>query len=229
MVQSWRAERSSSERRSVIGLGGKGSGRGSGGARTDKVKRDALANPHVLASKGMMPILPEEQNYQNMTLDEIAAHINSFGEKRTIAKITAFMMVVQNISVGRDIKDTNDLRRRFYTYCALSEACGMRVGNMNAYHAMGITMQQAWAWKTGGAGSNPERRKLIEEVDMVCSGSREMLAAMGQINPVLAIFWQKNFDGLKDIQEHSVYAGDPLGEKRSKEEIAEQYADIIDD
>ena len=204
-------------------------GKGSGGPTSDKAKRNALANPHVLKSKNMMPVLPEEQNYQNMTLDEIAAHINSFGENRTIAKITAFMMVVQNISVGRDIKDTNDLRRRFYTYCALSEACGMRLGNMNAYHAMGITMQQAWQWKTGGSGSNPERRELIAEVDAVCSGSREMLASMGQINPVLAIFWQKNYDGLRDVQEHSVYQGDPLGEKRSAAEIAEQYSDLPDD
>lgn len=207
------------------GLGGKGSG----GPTSDKAKRNALANPKVLKSKGMMPILPEEQNYQNMTLDEIAAHINSFGEGRTIAKITAFMMVVQNISVGANIKDTNDLRRRFYTYCALSEACGMRVGNMNAYHAMGISCQTAYFWKSGANGSTPERRKLIEEVDMVCSGSREMLAAMGQINPVLAIFWQKNYDGLRDVQEHSVYQGDPLGEKRSAAEIAEQYSDLPDD
>ena len=204
-------------------------GKGSGGPTSDKAKRNALANPHVLKSKNMMPVLPEEQNYMDMTLEEIAEHINSFGENRSISKITAFAMVVQNISVGRDLKDTNDLRRRFYTYCALSEACGMRVGNMNAYHAMGITMQQAWAWKTGGAGSNPERRELIAEVDAVCSGSREMLAASGAINPILAIFWQKNYDGMRDVQEHSVYQGDPLGEKRSAAEIAEQYSDLPDD
>ena len=204
-------------------------GKGSGGPTRDKAKANALANPKVLKSMSMMPVLPEEMDYQHMTLDEIAAHINSFGEGRTIAKITAFMMVVQNIGVGRNIKDVNDLRRRFYTYCALSEACGMRLGNMNAYHAMGITMQQAYSWKIGGAGSTPERRELIAEVDSVCSGSREMLAAMGQINPVLAIFWQKNYDGLRDVQEHSVYQGDPLGEKRSAAEIAEQYSDLPDD
>ena len=204
-------------------------GKGSGGPTRDKAKANALANPKVLKSMSMMPVLPEDMDYQHMTLDEIAAHINSFGEGRTIAKITAFMMVVQNIGVGRNIKDVNDLRRRFYTYCALSEACNMRVGNMNAYHAMGISQFAAWQWKTGGPGSTPERRELIDEVDAVCSGSREMLAAMGQINPVLAIFWQKNFDGLRDVQEHSVYQGDPLGEKRSAQEIAEQYSDLPDD
>lgn len=213
-------------------MGGKGSGGQShfGGVMgTGVAKERALADPKVQKSIKMMPVLPEEMDYQNMTLEQIAEHINSFGEKRTISKITAFMMVVQNISVGRNIKDTNDLRRRFYTYLAMSEACNMRVGNMNAYHAMGITIQQAWAWKTGGPGSTPERRELVAEVDAVCSGSREMLAAMGQINPVLAIFWQKNFDGLRDVQEHSVYQGDPLGEKRSAQDIAEQYSDLPDD
>ena len=91
-------------------------GKGSGGPTRDKAKANALANPKVLKSMSMMPVLPEEMDYQHMTLDEIAAHINSFGEGRTIAKITAFMMVVQNIGVGRNIKDVNDLRRRFYTY-----------------------------------------------------------------------------------------------------------------
>lgn len=213
-------------------MGGKGSGGQShfGGVMgTGVAKERALADPKVKKSMAMMPVLPEEMDYQHMTLEDIAEHINSFGEKRTISKITAFMMVVQNISVGRDIKDVNDLRRRFYTYCALSEACNMRIGNMNAYHAMGITASNAFLWKTGGAGSTPERRELIAEVDAVCSGSREMLASMGQINPVLAIFWQKNYDGLRDVQEHSVYQGDPLGEKRSAQEIADQYADLPED
>ena len=33
------------------------------------------------------------------------------------------------------------------------------------------------------------------------SSIREQLAASGKLNPVTAIFWQKNFDGLKDQQE----------------------------
>lgn len=214
------------------GLGGKGSGGRDnfhGVMGTGVAKERALADPKVQKSMKMMPVLPEEMDYQNMTLEEIAEHVNSFGEKRTISKITAFMMVVQNISVGRDIKNVNDLRRRFYTYCALCEACNMRVGNMNAYHAMGISQPMARQWKIGGSGSTEERRQLIEEVDAVCSGSREMLAASGALNPILAIFWQKNFDGLRDVQEHSVYQGDPLGEKRSAAEIAEQYSDLPDD
>lgn len=194
-----------------------------------KGKEKALADLNIQETRKMIPVLPEEQDYRYMTLDQIADHINKYGEGQTIRKITAFQMAVQNIALGSNIKDVNDLRKRFYTYCALAEACNMRIGNMNAYNAMGITFATASEWRRGGSGATAERRQLIREVDAVCSGTREMLAGTQQINPVLAIFWQKNFDGLRDVQDHVVSAGDPLGDRQTPEQIQEKYQDIIEE
>ena len=183
----------------------------------------------VQKAKSIVPVMNGQKLIQEMTYDEVAEYIDNLGEGQTVRKITAFALAVQNISRGVNIKDVNDMRNRFYLYCALSERVGMRLGNMNAYHAMGISFNVASQWRTGGMGSNAERRELIAEVDAICSGTREMLAGMQQINPVLAIFWQKNYDGLKDVQEHVVAAGDPLGDKQTREQIQEKYQDIIEE
>ena len=207
--------------------------KGSGGARPGagrKTKSEFIENnPDVLKAKSIVPVLDGQKLIQEMTFDEVAEYINNLGEGQTVRKITAFALAVQNISRGVNIKDVNDMRNRFYLYCALSERVGMRIGNMNAYHAMGISYVQAIDWRKGGAGSTAERRELIAEVDAICSGTREMLAGMQQINPVLAIFWQKNYDGLKDVQDHVVSTGDPLGDKQSREQIQEKYQDIIEE
>lgn len=192
-------------------------------------KEKALNDPEVTKAKSIVPVLDGQKLIQEMTFDEVAEYINGFGEGQTIRKITAFALAVQNISRGVNTKDVNDMRQRFYLYCALSERVGMRIGNMNAYHAMGISFKVASEWRSGGCGSTAERRELIAEVDAICSGTREMLAGMQQINPVLAIFWQKNYDGLKDVQDHVVSAGDPLGDKQSREQIQEKYQDIIEE
>ena len=69
--------------------------------------------------------------------------------------------------------------------------------------------------------------KVLEEVKMICGGYRESLMSDGQLTPSTGMFWQKNYDGLRDATEHIVVPGDPLGEMRSKREIQEKYADII--
>lgn len=166
---------------------------------------------------------------QTLSLQQMVDRINSIDPSRKASKYANFVLAVKRISEGFNIKNVDDLRRRFYQYIALCEATNMKVGNMNAYSAMGISHRTAYNWLYGLSGSTPERQELIVEVDSVCSGYREQLIADQQINPVTGIFWQKNFDGLRDVQEHSFSTTDPLGDKRSAAEIAEQYKDIIDD
>ena len=175
-------------------------------------------------------LAPGEYNpMQQLTIQQMADKINSIDPNRKASKYANFVLAVKQIAVGVNIKDVEDMRRRFYAYLTLCDACSMKVGNLNAYSSMGILAQHAWSWKNGTNGATPERKALIEEVDSVCAGYREQLIGDGQINPVTGIFWQKNYDGLRDIQSHEVAPMDPLGEKRSAKEIAEQYKDIIDE
>lgn len=190
-------------------------------------KELAMSDPSAKKMRDVIPILPEEREFVRMTLAEIADYINAIPENRIMSKIAAFQIAVQNIAINADDKDMNSMRKCFYAFCALSEATNMKVGNMTAYTAMGINTNTANNWRKGGPGSTPERRQLIEEVCAVCAATREMLGASGAVNPVLTIFWQKNWDGFRDVTEHVAYQGDPLGEKQTPQEIAEKYHDII--
>ena len=166
---------------------------------------------------------------QNLTLQQMADRINALDPTRKASKYANFVLAVKRIAEGVNRKDVEDMRNRFYNYISLCEATNMKIGNMNAYAAIGIDKVRAYYWAHGMQGSTPERKELIAEIDSVCSGYREQLIADQQINPVTGIFWQKNYDGLRDITEHSFNVGDPLGEKRSAQEISEQYKDIIEE
>lgn len=196
---------------------------------TKEQKETALAQPEAKKMRDVIPVLPEEREFTRMTLSEIADYINAIPENRIMSKIAAFQIAVQNIAINADDKDMNSMRKCFYAFCALAEATNMKVGNMTAYTAMGINTTTANNWRKGGPGSTPERRQLIEEVCAVCGATREMLGASGAVNPVLTIFWQKNWDGFRDVTEHVAYQGDPLGEKQTPNEIAEKYKDIIEE
>ena len=64
-------------------------------------------------------------------------------------------------------------------------------------------------------------------VRSTCAAYREAMMATNKIAPATGIFWQKNFDGMKDIQDVIVGGNDPLGEKADPAAIIDKYKDII--
>ena len=72
-------------------------------------------------------------------------------------------------------------------------------------------------------------KDLLYEIQAVCGSYRETITGEGKLNPITSIFWQKNFDGLKDQSQQVVTVQDPLGKAVSSEDIKQKYADIIID
>ena len=56
---------------------------------------------------------------------------------------------------------------------------------------------------------------------------REQLMSDGKINPVTGIFWQKNWDGLKDQQEVVIEPRKQIEAEQSPEDIQRMLADDI--
>ncbi len=69
----------------------------------------------------------------------------------------------------------------------------------------------------------PRHKKSLE----IMSSIREQLAASGKLNPVTAIFWQKNFDGLKDQQEVIVEPRKQIEADQTPEEVQKMLEDDI--
>jgi hypothetical protein len=70
---------------------------------------------------------------------------------------------------------------------------------MGMYNAIGIDRRRVYEM----LAKNPDGpvEVTIKKGMDILSEIRESLMSSGKLNPVTGIFWQKNFDGLKDIQE----------------------------
>ena len=68
---------------------------------------------------------------------------------------------------------------------------------------------------------------LLKKVKRILSTYRESLAMSGKVNPVTAIFWSKNFDGMEDQTLIEVTATQGPAAQLSPEEIAKQIEQDI--
>lgn len=113
---------------------------------------------------------------------------------------------------------------KFTAYLRMCAEKDMKVGNLAAYMAIGIDKTIAWKWENEQLSK--DRRNLIKSIRQVCAVYREQLMQDGKVNPVVGIFWQKNYDGMRDQTETVITAHAPLGEEvtgRDAERLAETY------
>lgn len=93
--------------------------------------------------------------------------------------------------------------------------------------ALGVTRQTLWEWENVRR-VNPERANMIKKAKEIMAGIDAKLAAEGKIPQVVYIFRAKNFYGMKDQQDVVVTPNvDPLGDRRSEEELTQKYLDSV--
>ena len=93
--------------------------------------------------------------------------------------------------------------------------------------ALGVTRQTVWDWENR-RNVNPERADMIKKAKQIMAGIDAKLAAEGKIPQVVYIFRSKNFYGMKDQQDVVVTPNvDPLGDRRSGEELTQKYLDSV--
>ena len=140
------------------------------------------------------------------------------------AKRIAFMQAILPTE-PLDSNDVGEMERRFNRYLQLCAEWDMKIGNQAAYAAIGIDKGTAWDWENRSQG-NPARTDFIKKVRQICAMYREGLMEDGKVNPVTGIFWQKNYDGMKDQQEVVLTPNqNPLGEQPNMEALEKKYLD----
>lgn len=139
------------------------------------------------------------------------------------ARFVSFMMEITPDS-ALDVNDVAEMRKRFIGYVQKCQEWDMKVGNQAAYYAIGLNKEQVTSFLTYDK-SNTERSVFLKKVQQFCAMYREGLMQDGKINPVTGIFWQKNYDGLRDQQEVVVTPNNPLGDTKSVAELTEKYLD----
>jgi hypothetical protein len=110
-------------------------------------------------------------------------------------------MAIEFLSWGKvDKSNVEEMEQRFYRYLEWCSINGIKISNQSAYLAMGITKDDAYEWSNGNVRTKAHS-DLIKKVKQICAITRENMMADGKLNPVVGIFWQKNYDGFKDQQE----------------------------
>lgn len=116
-----------------------------------------------------------------------------------------------------------ELQKRFKNYLVACEMYGVRPSNMNAYRALGLHKTNVFEWINGVRDCPQDTRDFLIDVSEYCSSYRENLGIDGKIHPATLIFWQRNFDGLKDQHEQVIINRSTVEETASEEELAKKY------
>lgn len=123
-------------------------------------------------------------------------------EKSYNDRLISHSLKVVEISQHANISEPETLKECFMEYLQLCQSDGFRVGNMGASAALGISPKTLYAWSAGTKRSDDHRYKqLATLINSICSTSREQMINDSKINPVIGIFWQRNFDGLRNDTE----------------------------
>lgn len=150
--------------------------------------------------------------------------IGLIGDERVSAFVTYHMEALA-MRQGADKHDPGDLYNRFIRYLSYCQEHGILPVAAYARLAVGITSRDINDWESGRRGT-PEHQKFASDFKAVMESMNEQAAAEGILNPVLSIFWSKAYYGLSDQPKVEVQITDPLGEKRSAEDIAKAYTEV---
>ena len=119
-------------------------------------------------------------------------------EKNYNARLIEHVMRVNQIAEQADRNDLNSLKSCFINYLKLCQQDGFSVGNMAAYGAMGFTVRD---FDYFSKKNDPEIREFASFVRHTCAMFRESMVTNSKVNPVIGIFWQRNYDGLRNDTE----------------------------
>lgn len=150
--------------------------------------------------------------------------IQRMGDER-VSAFVQYHIDMMRMRQGVDRKNVPDLYERFYRYLAYCSEHGIIPNNMNAYFAIGVGKDSISAWKNGKSGT-PEQKQFAEDITQFFASIHEQAGGEGIVNPILSIYWSKAHDGMIEASKVEVTNTDALGEKRSAEDIAKQYADV---
>ncbi len=125
-----------------------------------------------------------------------------------------------------DSHDIEGLKQRFVDYYNACQLSGAPLANGACYAALGYTADEVEDFITRLYNDDPKRGEFFYCIKRACTMVRETNVNTGKINPAAGIFAQKNFDGMKDVQEVRVNSN--LQPIRDLAQIQERYNEVID-
>jgi len=142
-----------------------------------------------------------------------------------VTQFVAYHMDMMAMRQGVNKRDVPGLYQRFYNYLSYCADHGIVPNNANCYFAIGVNRQEMSVWRLGKGGT-PEHKEFADTVQAFFASIHEQGATDGVLNPISAMFWQKAYDNLIEASKLEVVQEDPLGDRKSAEEIAKSYGEV---
>ena len=155
---------------------------------------------------------------------QAAMVIGRIGDEK-VSAFVAYHMEMAKMRQGVDKRNVPDLYNRFFEYLQYCEEHGIMPNNMNAYYALGVSRQDIDGWNRRVHGTQEQHDFAVFIKDFFAS-IHEQGAVEGIINPITSIFWQKAHDGMIEASKLEVVNQDPLGDRKSAEDIAKAYEEV---
>lgn len=148
-------------------------------------------------------------------------------------KLIRFMREIAYNGEPYDTHDLNKINELFEGYLKKCEEWDMKLGTQAIALALGVKYSTFKGWQNDPeeVRRDPARARVVGEMCQFVAMYRESLMQDSKINPVVGIFWQKNYDGLKDQQETVVKAEEHVDTARLKDKyqaIASTESNVID-
>ena len=197
------------------------------GAFVGRPKRKPIANKAgQLAIDASFEDVPMEmQDTRLATGNEGYPTLGDGENTRYIQAIVETHKIAQNA----DMNDISTLYNCLEQYIDMCKRLDIRVTNMGAYQACGLSRKVVCEWAAGVKRKNdPEYARFAQLIRSICSEYREMLMVDNKISPITGIWWQKNYDHLVDNPTPFDEIADGR-EDLTSAEIAEKYRDIPDE
>lgn len=113
-------------------------------------------------------------------------------------RLIRHLFEINEIATHADRHDLVSLRSCFLAYLKLCQKNKISVSNLAAYASMNMDIHSFQAFSTK---DDPEIREFCRWVRRTCAMFREALVSENKLNPVIGIFWQRNYDGLRNDTE----------------------------
>lgn len=145
------------------------------------------------------------------------------------AAVVATVVATREIAKRADINDPQSLMDCLQDYIMFCLENNVKLTNMAAYAACGVSAADIGNWEAGRTRANDKRYKEFAQfIRSVCSQYREQAMVENLINPAVGIWHQKNYDGFRDDPVMVEAEDNGLEVKRDPDEIAAKYKDVID-
>ena len=125
-------------------------------------------------------------------------HAETDEERAFNAREIEHIIRVNEIASHADRNDLLSLKSCFIAYLKLCQEDGFKVMNLSAYASMGMDFV---TFHNFAKRNNPEVKEFVRFVRTTCAMFRESSISENKLNPVIGIFWQRNFDGLRNDTE----------------------------